>query len=100
MTTEAVHWSTGPLHTALVTALPTFVKEPFSASPKLNIPELKKAIGKSHEAVYKWLRTNRLNPKNAQKIVDLANTDGNIAALRHLGRKPPKIEEFNRFVYA
>ncbi|MGN5375827.1 hypothetical protein [Sphingomonas hankookensis] len=100
MTTETAHWSTGPLHAALVSCLPTFVKEPFSPAPKLNIPELKVAVGMSHEAVYGWLRRNRLNPRNAQKLVDLANTDANVAALRRLGRKAPKIEDFNRFVFA
>lgn len=103
MTTEAsdtTNWANGALHAALVIVLPTFVKEPFSSAPRLNIPELKDALGRSHETVYKWLRTNRLNPRNAQRLVDLANSEANLAVLRKLGRKPPKIEDFSRFVFA
>lgn len=103
MTTEAtdtLNWADGPLHAALVSVLPTFVKEPFSSTPRLNIPELKKAIGKSHETVYKWLRTNRLNPRNAQRLVDLAHAESNVTVLKQLGRNPPEIGDFNRFVYA
>ncbi len=98
--TDTANWATGPLHQALVACLPTFVKEPFSASPRLDIPKLHKAIEKSHETVYKWLRSNRLNPRNAQKLVDLANTDANVAVLKQLGRKPPSVEGFSRFVFA
>lgn len=98
-TSDMTNWAAGPLHAALVAALPIFVKEPFSTAPRLNIPELKKAVGKSHETVYKWLRTNRLNPRNAQRLVDLANTRDNVAVLRQLGRSAPRIEDFSRFVF-
>lgn len=103
MTTEASdssNFTDGPLHAALVEALPIFVKEPFSGSPRLNIRELKKAVGKSHETVYNWLRTNRLPGRNARKIVELASGDRNVAILRQMGRTPPKIEDLSRFVCA
>ncbi len=93
-------WATQPLHKALVAALPTFVKEPFSANPRLDIQKLHRAVGRSHETVYKWLRDGRLNPRNAQKLCDLANTEDNLAVLRRLGRKPPKIQDFQQFYLA
>lgn len=96
--TESMAWATGPLHNALVLALPTFVKEPFSDHPRLDIPRLHKAIGKSHETVYKWLRTSRLNGKNAKLLIDLANSDSNVDALTRLGRTPPTNEQFTEFM--
>lgn len=98
--TDTTKWADGPLHAALVKVLPTFVKEPFAPSPRINIPKLKVAVGKSHEAVYQWLRANRVTPRNAKKLVELANTDENVAVLAQLGRRPPVIEDFQRFVFA
>lgn len=100
MTTDSQNWATGPLHNALVAVLPIFVKDPFSSAPRLDIPKLHPALSKSHETVYKWLRINRLNPRNAQALVDLANTEDNVAALKKLGRKPPRVEDFSSFVFA
>jgi IS30 family transposase len=102
MTTEAIDTSdlASPLYDALVAMLPAYVKEPFSASPQLNIRKLHLAIEMSHEAVYRWLRAKRINPRNAQKLLDLASQPENLSALKKLGRKPPKIEDFAPFYLA
>ena len=99
-TSETQNWATGPLHQALVAVLPLYVRELFSENPKLDVLKLHKDLGKSHEAVYQWMRVNRLLPRNAQLIVEVANRPDNVAALKMMGRKPPKVEDFSRFVFA
>jgi hypothetical protein len=88
-----------PLYRALVDYLPTFVDNPFTAEPTLNVPKLCVAIGKSHEGVYKWLSAGKIIPANALLIVDLAKSDDNLAALKQLGREAPKIEDFVPLFY-
>lgn len=100
MTTATMNWADGPLHKALVNALPAFVKEPFSENPKLNIPRLKDALGKSHETIYKWLRSSKLRPCNLEQLILLANSDENLAVLSKMKRKAPKREDFSRFLFS
>ncbi len=100
MTTETAHWSTGPLHAALVNWLPTFVKEPFSAAPKLNIRKLEKALALSHGAVHHWLRKDKVSARHVQPLIELANSKDNLDVLRQFGRKPPKIVDIFPFVFA
>ena len=98
---DTVNWADTPLHQALVGCLPAFVKEPFSAAPRLDIPKLHKALGKSHETVYKWVRENCIKRMcNAQAIVNLASAPENAQALKRLGRTPPKVDDFYKFITA
>lgn len=98
--TETADFTAGPLYKTLVTFFPTMVKNPFEAEPRLNVQKLRKATEKSHEAVYKWLRTSSLTPKNATLLVELANREANLTALSALGRTPPAIQDFSPFVFA
>lgn len=97
---EQEHWTNGPLYKHLVQVLPTFAKDPFATSPKLDVQKLNQAVGKSHEAVYKWLRAGKLTPANVKTLVELANRADNVAALKALGRNPPTREDFTTFVFA
>lgn len=90
-----------PLNAALIHALPTMVKDPFSDAPTLQIARLHKALGKSHETVYRWLRDNSLRrQKNVDAIMKLVTADSNAAALKRLGRKIPEKQSFMRFLTA
>lgn len=100
MTADNMSRIDGKLHDKLVSVLPQFVKEPFSESPRLNVPALHKALGTSHETVYKWLRADKLHPKNVEKIVALAHTNGNVVILTKLNRQPPIVQDFHSFVFA
>lgn len=99
-TTAATDIKDGALYKALTGFLPTFTKDPFSAEPDLNVQRLKEATGKSHEAIYKWLRSSKLTPTNAKLLVDLANSEENTRVLAALQRKPPTFRDFDAFVYA
>jgi hypothetical protein len=100
MTTEGTDWSNDPLHAALVQILPTYVRDPFADSPKLNVAGLTAALGRSREGVYKWLRTSRISIRGARAIIKVANHKKNVAALVKLGRKPPTIEDLAPFYLA
>lgn len=89
----------GALYKWLVFILPTFVRDPFSDDPSLNVQELREAVGKSPETVYKWLRKNRLTTSNAKRIYSLSHSAENQKVLASLGRTPPVIRDFDRFVY-
>lgn len=66
----------------------------------LDVPKLCSKLKKSTETIYKWFRSDRLTPANAEAICELVNSDAeNVAALARRDREPPKIEDFNRFVY-
>lgn len=88
-----------PLYKKLAQVLPIFVKNPFDDAPELDVRKLQEATGKSHEAVYKWLRKSKLHPDNATLIVDLANRDDNVSILKKLDRTPPSIADFHEFVF-
>lgn len=100
MSETAPDFTAGPLYAALVKFLPTFVQDLHSEKPKLNVRRLHKAVRKSHEGVYKWLRTDRLTPKNAEALVSLANEPSNLEVLASLKRTPPTINDFMQFVFA
>jgi len=100
LATEQANFTTGQLYKTLVQVLPTYVQDPFAETPTLNVQRLREAMGKSHEAVYKWLRSSRLTPPNATQLVELANRDDNLKALSSLGRKPPTIQDFMPFVFS
>lgn len=93
------NFTDGPLYKMLIQVLPIFVRDPFSATPSLNVQELRDAVGKSHEAVYKWLRKSRLTPDNAKHLVNLANRPENLQVLANMRRTPPTIRDFDKFVY-
>lgn len=98
-TAAAENFTAGPLYKKLVQVLPIFVQDPFSEAPSLNVQKLREATAKSHEAVYKWLRSSRLTPENATLIVNLANRTDNVAILAKLDREPPTINDFHPFVF-
>lgn len=103
----------GTLYALLMDSLPNHHTE----SGILDVDKLSSELGKSHEAVYKWLRRGfpggvdapttanpgrrvpALEAKNARALFDLANSESNIAALRLLKKKPPEIRAFDPFVY-
>lgn len=103
----------GTLYALLMDSLPDHHTE----SGILDVDKLSTDLGKSHEAVYKWLRRgfpggvaaptpsdpNRrvpaLEAKNARALFNLANGESNVAALRRLKKKPPEIRSFDPFVY-
>lgn len=99
-TTTTTDFKDGALYKALVTHLPVFAKKPFDTASDLDVQALKEATGKSHEAVYKWLRSSKLTPANAQALVKLANSDDNVRVLTALGRTPPTLQDFHSFVFA
>ena len=98
-TTATENFTTGPLYRKLVHVLPIYAQDPFSDSPTLNVQKLREAAGKSHEAVYKWLRSSRLTPENADLLVRLANSPENQAILTRLDREFPTRKDFETFVY-
>lgn len=99
--THDARWTTGDLYLALVQHLPTFVDNPFSTPVRLNVGKLREALKrKSTEGIYKWLRSSKLTPAAAEAFVELANSDQNLDALKRLGRTPPKIADFTKFVFA
>lgn len=97
--TTASDFTVGPLYKKLVEVLPIYVKDPFSAAPKLDVEKLREAASKSHEAVYKWLRKGKITPENATLLVELSNRPENVAILQTLGRTPPTITDFHDFVF-
>lgn len=89
-------WATGPLNEYLNQIFPL-------ARTKrglLDVYGLRAPLGKTHESIYKWLRSSRLTPENASRLCAHANTPENVAALAADGRLPPTIEDFHRFVFA
>lgn len=89
-------WATSSLYNFLITIFPEHIT-PYNV---LDVRRLRTDLGKSHEAVYKWLRAGRVTPANARKLCEIANQPGNLAALKKLGRTPPQIRDFDAFVYA
>jgi hypothetical protein len=83
-------WKDGPLYQFLMDRLP----EHRSVCGFLDVIRLARDLKKSHEAVYKWLRTSRLTPANADAIRDLVNRT-RFEGLPVLERK-----DFDAFVYA
>lgn len=100
MTTKSPEFTDGLLHAKLVTVLPLYVRDPFSDAPRLDVPRLHRALKLSHEAVYRWLRSDRISPKNVERIVALSNADENRSILDKLGRTPPVLKDFSDFIFA
>lgn len=101
MTTESAkfarpEWTTEALYALLDRIFP----ERVTAYNILDIRWLSGELGKSREAVYKWLRDGRLNSRNARAICDLANRPDNLEALGRVDRTPPTLRDFDPFVYA
>jgi hypothetical protein len=88
-------WTFGPLYDLLVEGFPDYrTRRGF-----FDVKRFHKELGKSHEAVYKWLRVNKLTPENATKIAALATALPNLEALEKLGRTPPTVQDFSPFVF-
>lgn len=91
-------WATGPLYAFLLEIFPEYR----SPSNRFDVKRLHGDLKKSHEAVYKWIRSSRLTPENAQALRDLANTPENTEARRAAGseRLEITIRDFDSFVFA
>ena len=98
MTTTSVpgrpEWTAGPLYNLLCDSFPTY-RTKLNA---LDIQRLRTGLGKSHEAVYQWLRKGKLSPTNARKLIGLAAAPENATALKKAGREPPTLEDFLPFM--
>jgi hypothetical protein len=98
MSTPDTDWKVdGALNKALIRFLPAYTDAPFGDAGILKVKALEGPLNRSHEAIYKWLRANRLTPGNARRIVALANSPENLKALKLLGNKPPEIHDFLPF---
>jgi hypothetical protein len=86
-------WTAAPLYQWFLTIFP----EHLTALGVLDVQRLKVELGKSHEAIYKWLRQGKITPDNARDIVEAAAQPVNVAALAKLDRTAPTFEEFCRF---
>lgn len=89
-------WARGPLYRLLMDTFPAyrttydvFDVRAFGAEPE---------IARSHEALYKWLRSGKLTIENARSIVTLANRDDNAARLAAAGRTPPVLTDLLHFL--
>jgi hypothetical protein len=100
MTQDTNDWANSPLYKALVEALPAFVKDPFSASPRLDVKKLYTSMNMSNEGMYRWLRQGRVTHKGAQKLFALAHEPLNTDALAKLGREAPDSDYFARLCFA
>ncbi|AOR76519.1 hypothetical protein [Novosphingobium resinovorum] len=89
-------WTDSPLYLHLVQIFPGHL----TARGALDVRKLCRDIERSSEGVYKWLRASKLAPGSAKALCNLANTSDNVAALAAVGREPPTIQDFNRYVYA
>ena len=85
----------GPLYDLLQAKLPAQCTE-----NGLNILLLRKALGMSHEGVYKFLRKGRLSSAAAKALVTIGNSPENKKALSKLRLTTPKIEDFYPFLLA
>lgn len=87
-------WDSGPLNLFLKRIFPTYI----SPYKRLDVQRLRADLvpSKSHEAVYKWLRSGRLTPENAHALRNLANTPANIAARGGTG---VVLHDFDEFVF-
>jgi hypothetical protein len=80
-------WKEGSLYAKLRDIFPEF------RTPRghFDVPRLAAMLNppKSLEAVYQWLRVNRMNGKNADAVIICARAEENAAALQRLGRPLP-----------
>jgi hypothetical protein len=98
-TTCAPDFRTGTLYRTLVRFFPAFVDRPFADDARLNVSALAEAIGVSSEGIYKWLRADRVTPKNAKTLIAAASAEPNLAALRALGRDVPTSKDFHDVLF-
>jgi hypothetical protein len=61
-------WGEGTLYALLYDALPDYR----TVRGALDVRKLAEKLGKSHEGVYKWLRTDRIPPRAASIIIELS----------------------------
>lgn len=87
-------WTAAPLYQFLLDNLPAYIT-PLGV---LDVQALKVPVGRSHEAIYKWLRKGKLTPDNAREVLRVMEAPKNVAALAENDRKPPKIEDFLPFM--
>lgn len=87
-------WAAGDLYQNFLEVFP----EHRTRLGVLDVQRLKGELGKSHEAIYKWLRQGKLTPDNAREIVRVAALPANAEALTNAGREVPVFEDFVRFL--
>lgn len=86
-------WAAGALYSKLLDTFPTYR----TTLGVLDVQRLKADLGKSHEAIYKWLRSGKLTPDNARELVRVASIESNAAALAAANRDTPVFEDFCPF---
>lgn len=86
-------WNSSPLYQFMKAIFPAYS----SCYDRLNVRLLGSKIGRSHEAIYRWIRSGQLNSRNAVLLCREANEEPNLSAR---GGNKITIEEFHRFVYA
>lgn len=89
-------WKDGALYKFLMETFPAHR----SVCQFLDVLQLARDLKKSHEAVYKWLRSSKLTPGNADAIRALAIAEPNAALLLAAGKPLPERKDFDVFVYA
>ena len=87
-------WTFGPLYDLFLETFPGY------RTPRgvFDMPRLAADLRMTTEGCYKWFRKNRLQPVNVKAVVELANSRGNVADLKALGKEPPTREQFLPFV--
>ena len=98
-------WDAGPLNQFLKKIFPSYIT-PYQ---RLDVQRLRTELDppKSHEAVYKWLRSGRLTPENAQALMKLANRPDHTASRLVAGWTHPSelddaqltLRDFDEFVF-
>lgn len=88
-------WANSPLYAFLMDTFPLYRNR----HGNLDIDRLRRELKRSPEAVYQWLRGRKLKPSMVDSIRALAESQENRVALAGVGRKPPTVSDFNRFVY-
>lgn len=86
-------WSNGPLYQFMLKIFPNHR----TILLRLDVEQLAGELGKSQEAIYKWLRKSRLTPENADALLALANASDNAVAR---GGETLERRDFDAFVYA
>jgi hypothetical protein len=98
MASEAAEWAQGPLYKALVAALPGFLIDSTTDSPRLCVAAVAKELKISREIIYRWLRAGSVNTRNAKRLVELARTTRNLAVLHANGTQPVEFSDFVPFL--
>lgn len=97
-TAPLTEWDNNPLNLFLKRILPLYVTPTFN---RLDVHRLRKDLDppKSHEAIYKWLRSDKLTTSNVDALLRLANSPANLAA-RGARAKKLTHQDFHPFLFS